>query len=129
MAVWYYPAGNRGAATKIVTIPLFEAAPSRFPKFTHQFVDVMADGTKKQQDLGNARQEIVLNIKNLVLAYKNALVDFIENYTDYSSENFDWDADDGTQYDNLFFLIRKNDFRKHNVTLFDEQIRMIVEPT
>lgn len=127
MASFFYP--NRSSPTYTFDITPLETYPARRPKTKPQFLDVMPDGTKKHQGLGNARQEIVLEINRLAIIDKYLFVYFIETIVEWAAKNFDFTDDQGWNYNNCFFMFSQHDFKMNRLNLFSAQIRMMVEST
>jgi hypothetical protein len=111
-----------------LTITPLENLPSRRPKKKPQFLDVMADGTVKQQGLGPARQEIVLSIKNLPAADKTSLYNYIENTIQWGKNSFDFDDDQGVEYSNCRLVTGKIANKQYKLNLYSDELHIIVEP-
>lgn len=125
MAVFY----NLTRPTSPLTISPSEILPSSRPQIKPQFLDVMADGTVKQQGLGNARQEIFFSFANLSEADKIGLYNYIENTVQWGANNFDFDDDQGVEYSNCRLITSRTAGEQHNLNLYRDKLYIVVEPT
>lgn len=83
-------------------------------------------GKADVEDLGPELQFITLVLKNLSLANKNSLDDFIRNTVNWATNYFDFTDDQGIEYEDCLFWFNDWEPSQRRNQLFDEEIFIAV---
>lgn len=126
MAIFYYP--DRSSPSTTLPIAPLESFPSSRSEDNSQSHDETPGREIISYDLGPVVGFLELNIKNLSLADKNSLIDFIKNTVNWKEKTFDFTDDQGIQYDSCRFMLARHEFVQTDVQLYAEVIEIRVDP-
>jgi hypothetical protein len=126
MAVFYFP--TRGAPTTTLTIGFLETKPKPRVKRKAQSRDLTPGLTPVVYDLGTGTiTTISILIRQLTAANNTSLDNFIENIINYSSSSFDFDDDNGNQFDTVYYWQDTiNEARPEGIDLFNKEMQLLV---
>ncbi len=83
-------------------------------------------GSADVEDLGPELEFVELKIRNLSLADKTSLENFIRNIANWATNYFDFTDDQGTEYDSCLFWEGKLRHSQKGFQLFNEDILIAV---
>ena len=126
MAVFYFP--DRSSPTTTLTIISMEKFASSRPVQNMQSSDITPGGTITSYDLGPDLQFIELNIRVISQTDKENLVDFIEDDANWRENTFDFDDDQGVEYNTCRFMLDRHDFVQNPLRRYSEIIEIRVDP-
>lgn len=112
-----------------LTIEPFESYPSSRPEEEMQSRDRTPAGTPIVYDLGPTLQFISLRITLLSASDKTSLESFIKETIEWAANTFDFDDDQGTEYNTCRFWLDDLDFSQRFLDRFDEDLLLAVDPT